>query len=188
MTSPVTAPLHDECMVQKKVGRYSQVARVIKLLSILSSSKEGLSTQEIHKRLEDYFPIGRRSIYRDLEALDAAGFPVISFRNGEEVRWKLTSPHPLPKPVTIASDGPSTIEFLVNPRRHREIFVHFRRTAKLLLRADAKLHVFVNTPLNDDLIRWIIGLGTDVEVLKPAKLRQTLRETASTIAQLYSGD
>ncbi len=66
-----------------KKGRNSQIARVISLLDIFEGATGGLTVAELHERLSDRgHEIGRRTIYRDLEALSKAGFPV--FPEGEE--------------------------------------------------------------------------------------------------------
>ena len=58
---------------------------------MLDQNPEGLTVPELHARIRDTFPVGRRTIYRDLEALDAAGFPVVAVKSGETVRWKLAN-------------------------------------------------------------------------------------------------
>ena len=66
-----------------KKGRNSQISRVISLLDIFEGATGGLTVAELHERLSDRgHEIGRRTIYRDLEALSKAGFPV--FPEGEE--------------------------------------------------------------------------------------------------------
>ena len=72
-------------------GRNSQVARILTLLDILDGSTDGLTVSELWEKLVSRgHDAGKRTIYRDLEALSQAGFPL--FPDGEESahqKWKL---------------------------------------------------------------------------------------------------
>lgn len=72
-------------------GRNSQVSRIYAVLDILEQAPQGLSVLEIWERLTDRgHEIGKRSVYRDLDALNQAGFPVFpSGDDGVKSRWKL---------------------------------------------------------------------------------------------------
>ena len=69
-------------------GRYSQISRLFFILGILEESHNGLSVAEIHDQTKGRYPVDKRSIYRDLEALDAAGFPV--FEESDSVDSRIT--------------------------------------------------------------------------------------------------
>lgn len=70
--------------------RNNQVVRIYQVLSILDGSRQGLTAKEIHSKLaDDGIAVEQRTVYRDLEALQAAGFPLevkgIDDNGGE--RW-----------------------------------------------------------------------------------------------------
>ena len=72
-------------------GRNSQVARVIKIARWLENSKGGLTVVEIHKRLvQDFGEVSIRTIYRDLDAIDMAGIPLVQDSDADGVgRWSV---------------------------------------------------------------------------------------------------
>ena len=58
-------------------GRNTQVARIYRILNLLEGSPQGLSATELRERLgERDVEVSKRTIYRDLEALSDAGFPL----------------------------------------------------------------------------------------------------------------
>ena len=72
-------------------GRNSQVARIYCLLDVLEQTTSGLTVAELHaKALERGHEAGKRTIYRDLEALSQAGFPLFPDQADENSqRWRL---------------------------------------------------------------------------------------------------
>jgi predicted DNA-binding transcriptional regulator YafY len=73
-------------------GRYSQISRLFYVMSLLDECPQGLTVNEIYLRVKDRFQVDKRSIYRDLEALDAAGFPVFEESDSTDnrvIRWKV---------------------------------------------------------------------------------------------------
>ncbi|NBT36498.1 MAG: WYL domain-containing transcriptional regulator, partial [Betaproteobacteria bacterium] len=73
-------------------GRNAQVARILTILDLLDgASTSGLSVSEIHDRIaERGHEASKRTVYRDLEALAQAGFPLFPEGEGEsESRWRL---------------------------------------------------------------------------------------------------
>lgn len=65
--------------------RGNQVARQWCLIRILESRTRGMTAQQIASELEEDI----RTIYRDLDALQAAGFPLYTDRDGKSSHWKL---------------------------------------------------------------------------------------------------
>jgi proteasome accessory factor B len=73
-------------------GRNGQVARIYKILTLLEAAPHGLSVTDLADRLHERgFEVGKRTIYRDLDALRAAGFPLEERGKSEDqgTRWTL---------------------------------------------------------------------------------------------------
>jgi len=73
-------------------GRNTQVSRIYRILDILDGLPDGLSVSELRTRLADRgHEASKRTIYRDLEALEQAGFPLFpdSKDPNEGQRWRL---------------------------------------------------------------------------------------------------
>ena len=68
--------------------RNDQVSRQWYLLRQLESPR-GVTLQELVRALPEDFPKNPRTIRRDLEALEAAGFPLTLDRVNGQSRWKL---------------------------------------------------------------------------------------------------
>lgn len=68
--------------------RNDQVTRQWHLLRLLESS-HGVTLDEIVNRLPADYPRNGRTVRRDLEALEAAGFPILNERLEGRVRWRL---------------------------------------------------------------------------------------------------
>jgi predicted DNA-binding transcriptional regulator YafY len=69
--------------------RNDQVTRQWHILRLLEVSHAGLTLQALVEALPNDFPNHPRTIRRDLEALEVAGFPIDSDRIGGHVRWRL---------------------------------------------------------------------------------------------------
>lgn len=74
-------------------GRNSQVSRLYMLLNIMDGAPHGLTVPEILQRINDRgFMVSKRTVYRDLQALEGAGFPVAEVEKDSEsglIRWTL---------------------------------------------------------------------------------------------------
>jgi predicted DNA-binding transcriptional regulator YafY len=70
------------------VSRNNQVTRQWHLLRKLESSR-GVTLQELATSLPDDYTKHVRTIRRDLEALEAVGFPLVTERVDGQTRWKL---------------------------------------------------------------------------------------------------
>ncbi len=72
-------------------GRNAQVARILVIIDLLDSSRLGMTVAEIRENLigRDH-EASKRTVYRDLQALLQAGFPLICEGKGEaEKKWRL---------------------------------------------------------------------------------------------------
>ena len=75
-------------------GRNSQVSRIYAILNLLEGNTHGLSVSEITSRMKERgHGASTRTIYRDLEALNSAGFPLFPKKDegGDDsaTRWTL---------------------------------------------------------------------------------------------------
>ena len=81
------------------MARGDQLARQWKIIQSLISSRQGKSVSDMAQALHCH----RRTVYRDLEALQAAGFPVYTDRVEGRNRWSLldTAKHSIPIPFSL---------------------------------------------------------------------------------------
>lgn len=74
------------------MARNETTARVLKVIHILEVNPQGLGIRDLYQKLQDDgFPCSIRTVYRDLEAIQAAYFPVTREGSGDESKWKLES-------------------------------------------------------------------------------------------------
>ncbi|MBU2497653.1 MAG: HTH domain-containing protein [Proteobacteria bacterium] len=81
------------------MARGDQLGRQWKIIQTLISSKMGKSAAELAEDLECH----PRTVYRDLEALQTAGFPIYTERVEGKNLWSLldTMKHQIPVPFTL---------------------------------------------------------------------------------------
>jgi len=81
------------------MARGDQLSRQWKLIQTLISSRIGKSAADLAVELD----INPRTVYRDLEALQAAGFPVYTERVEGKSLWSLldTVKHHIPIPFSL---------------------------------------------------------------------------------------
>jgi predicted DNA-binding transcriptional regulator YafY len=70
------------------VPRNDQITRQWQLLRQLEGSP-GRSLQELVDNVPDDYPKNTRTVRRDLEALEAVGFPLVSEKHNGQTRWRL---------------------------------------------------------------------------------------------------
>jgi len=81
------------------MARGDQLARQWKIIQSLISSRQGKSVSDLAESLRCH----TRTVYRDLEALQAAGFPVYTDRIGGKTLWSFldTAKHSIPIPFSL---------------------------------------------------------------------------------------
>jgi predicted DNA-binding transcriptional regulator YafY len=81
------------------MARGDQLGRQWKIIQTLISSRKGKSAAELAQDLECH----PRTVYRDLEALQVAGFPIYTERSEGKNLWSLldTVKHQIPVPFTL---------------------------------------------------------------------------------------
>jgi len=89
--------------------RGDQLAREAGIFRAIEASPNGLTVAEIAEREET----GIRTIYRDLEALQAAGFPLYTERGERATRWAFidTFKFKIPSPFVSYSVIPQNATF-----------------------------------------------------------------------------
>ena len=82
------------------MARGDQLSRQWKIIQALIASRHGKTVPELAQMVECH----TRTLYRDLEALQAAGFPVMTEREGHRMVWSLLDPHrqTLPIPLSLS--------------------------------------------------------------------------------------
>lgn len=74
------------------MARNETTARVLKVIHLLEVNPQGLGIRDLYQKLQDDgFPCSIRTVYRDLEAIQSAYFPVTREGSGDESKWKLES-------------------------------------------------------------------------------------------------
>jgi len=81
------------------MARGDQLARQWRIIQTLVSSRQGKSVPDLAQDLSCH----KRTVYRDLEALQTAGFPVYTDRVGGKTVWSLldTAKHSIPIPFNL---------------------------------------------------------------------------------------
>ena len=81
------------------MARGDQLARQWKIIQALIASRQGRAVPDLADMVECH----TRTVYRDLEALQAAGFPVTTERDGHRMVWSLLDParHAIPIPFSL---------------------------------------------------------------------------------------
>jgi predicted DNA-binding transcriptional regulator YafY len=74
------------------MARNETTSRVLRVIHILEVNPAGISARDIHTRLSDEgFLCTIRTLYRDLEAIQAAYFPIVQTGDGADTKWRLES-------------------------------------------------------------------------------------------------
>lgn len=64
--------------------RNGQVSRVYRILTLLESARNGITVKDLHERIQDHEEVTERTVRRDIDALEQAGFPVVRKENPED--------------------------------------------------------------------------------------------------------
>ena len=87
------------------MARGDQLGRQWKIIRSLIASTQGKSVQDLASELSCH----ARTVYRDLEALQVAGFPVYTERKNQKNYWSLMASANIkyPFPLTLLNSWPS---------------------------------------------------------------------------------
>lgn len=167
--------------------------RTLTLLNIVESAPQGLTAGQIHTRLRDRFNVDKRTIYRDLQALDYIGLLRQASGGGAEagsVRWISAG--------TLKSVKGALTEPLLNANNSRKVVLHFPRESSSVIQArlwhpsqttrekDDGIELSIEASVDAHLTAWILGFGCTVKVIEPSELREELRKIALRLAELNS--
>lgn len=73
-------------------GRNKQLARLLRVMTLLDRSRRGMKVEDIRRALESRgWKVGLRTVYRDLQALQESGLPIETEPTAEKgARWRLS--------------------------------------------------------------------------------------------------
>ncbi len=151
--------------------RGEQLARQWKILRLMESRKRGISVAEISSDLE--VPV--RTVYRDLEAIQEAGFPLLTDKIDKKSYWQLMEGFKASFPL------PLTTTELMSLHMSRDILRIFEGT--VFQESIESLFAKVKASLPDETIRYIDNISARLKVgFGPPKEYQSFREIISTIS------
>lgn len=156
--------------------RNDQVTRQWHILQRLEVSKRGLTLHELLAALPDDFPKHSRTIRRDLAALEAANFPLVTERVEGRVRWRLMDGF---RNVPALAFSPTELMALLMSRHLLKPLEGTQVHAALdsaLKKASAILPPAGHEYLNDLQGTFSVGLG-------PHKSYRRHRETIDRLSQ-----
>jgi predicted DNA-binding transcriptional regulator YafY len=154
------------------MARGDQLARQWKIIQTLLSSRRGKSATELAEALGCH----SRTIYRDLEALQVAGFPIYTDRVAGKSHWSLleTAKHNIPIPFNLA-------ELMA---------LYFSRGMMKILKNtvfyDSLRSLFdkIKATLRPEYIQYLERIETSLEVgSKPYKPYRKIRDTIDQITE-----
>ncbi len=152
--------------------RGTQLARQWKILRLLESRKRGLTVAELSSELD----VPTRTVCRDLEAIQEAGFPIYMERDGRSSYWRLVDGFKscLPLPFTFTE--------LMALHMSRDILRIFDGT--VFQESIESLFDKVKTYLPAETIRYLERISHRVTVgFGPAKDHEAVREIISHVSE-----
>lgn len=151
--------------------RGNQVSRQWKILKLLESHKRGLSAAQIAARVG----VPLRTVYRDLEAIHEAGFPIYNDREDKNSYWKFVEGFRSHLPV------PLTATELMSLHMSRDILRVFEGT--IFQESIESLFDKVQATLPPETLRYLETISKKFRVgLAPAKDYRALNEQVSALS------
>jgi len=132
--------------------RGDQLSRQWKVLRLIESRRRGVTAFEIAAHLD----VGLRTVYRDLDAVQAAGFPIYNERIDKNSFWKLTDGYRsgLPFPFTITE--------LLSLHMSRDLLKVFDGT--IFQEGIESLFQKIQTSLPPEVFRFLENVSAQVRV------------------------
>lgn len=154
-------------------GRNAQVSRIYKILNILEGAPHGLSVSDLCDRLHDRgFEVGKRTVYRDLDALRSAGFP-LNEKGKDDVngtRWTLEKTTKVSHYLVLSARELIALYLargMLSPLKETPFFEDLTTTfSKIEEKLTGKGQSFLDEVSNDFHFepgpKWGLGLNPDV--------------------------
>jgi len=145
--------------------------------------------------------VSQRTILRDIEALNSAGFPIDAIRGsrggfvlfeGFSRDLPRGSPASRPPARVPGQDQRAIIRLSARGRRMailtgRPAGLKGLRSARPVPGREGWFEARIRVASADTVISDVLALGADAELIKPSDLRRRIRETAECIAELNGG-
>lgn len=148
-----------------------QIARQWKILRLVERYKRGRTAQEIANELE----INYRTVYRDLEALQDAGFPLYTERAGRSSSWRLVEGFKSDLPL------PFTMSELASLHMSRDLMRVFQGTA--FHDSIEELFQKVKLSLTPEIMRYLDKISAHVTVgFGPGKNYEAFKDIIAEIS------
>ncbi len=156
--------------------RGTQLARQWKILRIIESRKRGITGGQLAKELE----IPLRTVYRDFEAIQEAGFPIYTERVGKTSYWKLlnTFKQNFPLPLTTTE--------LMALHISRDLLSIFQGT--IFHESIESLFQKVKSALAPEVLQYVENISGKLKIcLGPAKRLPGMKEAIKALSEATAG-
>ncbi|MGO9570517.1 MAG: helix-turn-helix transcriptional regulator [Desulfomonilaceae bacterium] len=152
--------------------RGTQLARQWKIIKLIESRKKGITGTELANELEA--PL--RTVYRDLDAIQEAGFPIYTDREGKNSYWKLLDTFKKDFPV------PLTMTELMALHMSRDLLTVFQGT--IFHDSIESLFKKVKTALSAETLRYLENISGRLKIsIGPAKNFSGSKEVIKTLSE-----
>jgi predicted DNA-binding transcriptional regulator YafY len=152
--------------------RGTQLARQWKIIKLIESHTKGITVTELANELE----VPQRTVYRDLEAIHEAGFPLYTDREGKNSYWKILDTFKKDFPV------PMTLTELMALHMSRDLLSVFEGT--IFHESIESLFNKVKSALSPDTLRYLENISGRLTVsIGPAKNFSNSKEVIKTLSE-----
>ena len=156
--------------------RGTQLARQWKILQIIESRKRGITGGQLAHELE----VPLRTVYRDFEAIQEAGFPIYTERVGKNSYWKLlnTFKQNFPLPLTTTE--------LMALHISRDLLSIFQGT--IFHESIESLFQKVKSALAPEVLQYLENISGKLKIcLGPAKNLSGAKEAIKSLSEATAG-
>ncbi len=152
--------------------RGTQLSRQWKIIKLMESRKRGISGTELANELE----VPLRTIYRDLEAIQEAGFPIYTDREGKNSYWKILDTFKKDFPV------PLTMTELMALHMSRDLLTVFEGT--VFHESIESLFQKVKAALSPETLRYLENVSGRLKIsIGPARNFSGSKEVIKTLSE-----
>ena len=171
--------------------RNDQITRQWHLLRRLEGST-GLTLRGLVESVPEDYPKNARTVRRDLEALEAVGFPIVADRHNGQTRWKLMEGFrdiPGFGFLCHGADGagaePQSFKTAGRNRDRRVTRLRVEQSQEISQLKDGRMTMTLKVADTDELLGWILSFGSQVKVVRPESLMQKVKEEAKNVLGSY---